>query len=303
MASAAHRVCAMLLLRRRKRRHFDRTACTTSPPVVQNATPETLETTILQSLIEWEGLRAQPLIPELGPARRCQLDSRVFVARLGQVDNRPMADFFGERDGAQHRGACAKAVKTSLSWKLAVLASLDTSVKIFLHQPEVQDVAPGQQEFRCMQAQYGRCRRERQETAPSTGVPVRRHIQNLSGGRWLHKLEDLFASSGRSDAGNPMLARAAVMSAAAGSDATQRHFLSNHPLARSEAEPPEPSSRALKGFMRQVEALSWSVHLLLCLGLTEPFLKPGKQKTRPDQTPHCVCFTICEPPWEFGGDA
>ena len=55
--------------------------------------------------------------------------------------------------------------------------------------------------------------------------------------------------------------------------------------------------------MRQVEALSWSVHLLLCLGLTEPFLKPGKQKTRPDQTPHCVCFTICEPPWEFGGDA
>ena len=54
--------------------------------------------------------------------------------------------------------------------------------------------------------------------------------------------------------------------------------------------------------MRQVEALSWSVHLLLCLGLTEPFLKPGKQKTRPDQTPHCVCFTICEPPWEFGGD-
>lgn len=55
MASAAHRVCAMLLLRRRKRRHFDRTACTTSPPVVQNATPETLETTILQSLIEWEG--------------------------------------------------------------------------------------------------------------------------------------------------------------------------------------------------------------------------------------------------------
>ena len=44
-------------------------------------------------------------------------------------------------------------------------------------------------------------------------LTVSRHIQNLSGGRWLHKLEDLFASSGRSDAGNPMLARAAVMSA------------------------------------------------------------------------------------------